>query len=120
MGFEKMLAVEYDFNGMVMAMSNSTKDYGYEPDDLRKASVQEVNCSNAPGLTESQRRMIELIERHEKVLAFNRRLEEAIAQKNYAVIDECIAESKQKDYMAEHRQYMAELRKNLTENVTLV
>ena len=118
MGFEKMLAVEYDFNGMVMAMSDSTKDYGYEPDDQMTASVQEGNCSQ--GLTESQRRMIELIERHEQVLAFNRKLEEAIAQKNYAVIDECIAESKKKDYMAEHRRYMAELRKNLTANVSLV
>jgi hypothetical protein len=61
-------------------------------------------------LSESQRRMIE------KVLAFNRRLEEAIAQKNYAVIDECLEESKHNDYMAEHRQYMAELAKNLTAN----
>jgi hypothetical protein len=115
-----MLAVEYDFNGMVIAMSDSTKDYGFEPDDRIKASLDWKDGSNAQGLTESQRRMIDLIERHEKVLAFNRRLEEAIAQKNYAVIDECIAQSKKNDYMSEHRRYMAELRKNLTNSMTAV
>jgi hypothetical protein len=114
-----MLAVEYDFNGMVIAMSDSTKDYGFEPDDHMKASVHQDSCSNMQGLTQSQRRMIELIERHEKVLAFNRKLEEAIAQKNYAVIDECIAESKKNNYMDEHRRYMAELRKNLTASMTV-
>jgi hypothetical protein len=58
-----------------------------------------------------------LIERHEAVLAFNDRLEAALRNGDTAVIDECIEISRNNDYMAQHRLYIAELTKDLATQV---
>jgi len=72
---------------------------------------------NGDTLTPSQRRMKALMERHEALLAFNEKLEAALRDKNNAVIDECIEHSRNNDYMAQHRTYMAELTKDLSNQV---
>jgi hypothetical protein len=58
-----------------------------------------------------------LIERHEAVLAFNEKLEKALKNGDNAIIDECIEDSRKNDYMAQHRSYMAELTKDLANQV---
>ena len=68
-------------------------------------------------LTASQQRMKALMERHEALLAFNEKLEAALRNKDSKVIDECIEHSRNNDYMAQHRSYMAELQKDLANQV---
>ncbi len=68
-------------------------------------------------VTESQRRMSALVERHKALLAFNERLEAAIKNRDAAVIDECIEHSRKHDYMAEHRQYVIQLTQELAKQV---
>ena len=69
---------------------------------------------NEDNLTPSQKRMKALMERHVALLAFNEKLEAALRDKDSKAIDECIAHSRSNDYMAQHKQYMAELTQDLT------
>jgi hypothetical protein len=99
---------------MTSDISTISKLEEYNNIDGTSADLAEQNGDN---LTPSQRRMKALIERHEAVLAFNEKLEKALKNGDNAIIDECIEHSRKNDYMAQHRSYMAELTKDLANQV---
>lgn len=86
--------------------------------NMDKINDVEETCAQAErnddNLTPSQKRMKDLMERHIALLAFNEKLEAALRDKNTKAIDECLEHSRNNDYMAQHRQYMDELNKDLT------